>query len=223
MQYIYSDDPISHSANYLSNVIVDALKTKRHVLWLLSGGSSIPIAIKASQNLKDMDLSNLYISMTDERYGKPSHANENWQQLLDGSLVLGNANYWRILNNQSIQKETEDFSDWLANQLKLSDCKIGIFGMGPDGHTCGIKPHSPAVKSNEFAAYFTGDDFERITITPKTVEQIDYGIIQISGSNKKQALSNLINQELDTDTMPAQVLKRIKNSIIFTDIKKEEL
>jgi 6-phosphogluconolactonase/glucosamine-6-phosphate isomerase/deaminase len=95
-----------------------------------------------------------------------------------------------------------------------------IFGMGPDGHTAGIKPHSPAVWSPNLVADFVADDFERITITPAAIKKLDAAVVQISGQNKVEQLNNLLDCDLTLDNQPAQILKAIPNLTIFSDIKR---
>ncbi len=223
MKYIYTETPIEAAANDLAKTLVSHLNNKEKVLWLLSGGSSIPIAIQASQQLKGRDLSNLIVSLTDERYGDVGHSEENWQQLIDGGLDLGGATVYRPLVGKDIIKTTELFNDWLAKQFATVNYAIGIFGMGSDGHTAGIKPHSPAVKSVNLASSFTSDDFRRITINFVAIAKIDEAVIQASGTNKKQILHDLLYYEVPIEDQPAQILKTIPNATIYTNNPKEEL
>ncbi|MFZ2125483.1 MAG: 6-phosphogluconolactonase [Candidatus Saccharimonadales bacterium] len=223
MKYIYTQEPIEQAAKHLADVLKDHLSKGERVLWLLSGGSSIPIAVCASRELKGIDLSNLYVSLTDERFGKLNHIEENWKQLLDEGLDLPGANLYRPLNGRGIQKTTEMFSTWLIEQFASADYKIGIFGLGADGHTCGIKPESTAVSATNLATSFLGDDHERITITFTTIKQIDEAIIQASGSGKRGIISDLLNKSLPLKEQPAQILKAIPKSALYTDNKKEDL
>lgn len=220
MKYIYSKEPISSAADELAKSLIKQLSNNKRVLWLLSGGSSIPIAISASKKLDGLDLSNLYVSMTDERFGDIGHTDENWQQLIDGGLKLPGANLYRPLIGQDIAKTSQKMNEWLNEQLKKADYKIAIFGMGADGHTCGIKPGSPAVTSDQLVSGFMGDDFMRITITFNVISKIDEAIIQASGSSKKAILHDLINYDTLPSVQPAQILKTIPKSTIFTDNKR---
>lgn len=223
MQYIYTENPIEISANDIANTIIEQLKAKKRVLWLLSGGSSIPIAIKASQILKDYDLSNLSVTLTDERYGEVGHKDENWQQLLDGGLDLPRANLYRPLIGESIQKTTDLFNNWLLKSLNEADYKIGIFGLGEDGHTAGIKPGSKAVKSTDLATFFTADDFKRITIGFVAISRLDKVFIQASGINKRNIIHALLYYNMPLDDQPSQILNTISDATLYTNNKKEEI
>jgi 6-phosphogluconolactonase/glucosamine-6-phosphate isomerase/deaminase len=223
MRYIYTPSPIDAAAKDLAKLLKKHLLKGERVLWLLSGGSSIPIAVSAGRELKGIDLSKLYVSLTDERFGKLNHIEENWKQLLDEGLDLPGANLYRPLTGRGIQKTTELFSTWLTEQFANADYKVGIFGLGADGHTCGIKPESTAVSATNLATSFLGDDHERITITFPAIKQIDEAIIQASGGGKRGIISDLLNKVLSLKEQPAQILKAIPKSALYTDIKKEDL
>ncbi len=222
MKYIYTETPIEKAANFTAMKIKEQLSSGKKVLWLLSGGSGSKIAIEADKQLTGVDLSNLTVSMTDERYGLIGHKDENWQQLLDAGLKLNGAKLYRPLIGKDISETTAEFNEWLKNQLSINDYKIGIFGMGSDGHVCGIKPNSKAVNSDNLAE-FIESDFMRITITFNLVKQIDEAVIQASGIDKKSTIKDLIYNDIPLIDQPAQILKNIQKSIFYTNNKREEL
>jgi len=222
MNYIYTDKPIEQAANYIADTLTKHLLLGERVLWLLSGGSSIPIAVEASIRLLDHDLSNLYVSLTDERYGPIGHKDENWQQLLSDGLSLPGATLYRPLINQDIKTTTIEFNNWLEVQLDKADFKLGIFGLGADGHTAGIKPHSQAVATTELSASLVGEDFERVTISFNTIKMLDEAVIQASGADKRDIVHDLLYGNFPLDDQPAQILKTIPNTTIYTNNQKEQ-
>ncbi len=181
------------------------------------------IAVESCRELKNHDLSNLTVSLTDERYGVVGHFDENWQQILNLGFDLPGANMYRQLIGKSREETTVAFNNWLKDQFQINDYKIALFGIGSDGHTAGIKPGSAAITSNNLAASFTGNDFERITITFPGILKLDEAITQASGVDKKPIIKNLLNDAIDITIQPAQILKQIPISIFFSNNKKEDL
>jgi 6-phosphogluconolactonase/glucosamine-6-phosphate isomerase/deaminase len=222
IDYFYAEKPTNQAASTVAKMIKTHLKKNERVLWLLSGGSGIEIAIKVSKSLAKSDLSNLFVSLTDERYGEIGHRDENWQQLLDAGLSLPGANLYRPLIGKGIEQTVAEFNDWLNTQLKVSDYKIAIFGLGTDGHTAGIKPRSSATKSQSLVVSFIGDDFERITITFDTIRKIDDAVIQAYGADKQAIIEDLINNTVSYIDQPAQILKFVPHAALYTNNKKEE-
>jgi 6-phosphogluconolactonase/glucosamine-6-phosphate isomerase/deaminase len=220
MVYTPSDDPITAAAEHLASVIKDHLVRGERVLWLLSGGSGIKVVLKTARLLSGVDLSNLSATLSDERYGLVDHQNENWKQLLDGGFQLPGSTLYRPLINKDRSTTADEFGAWIKRQVAVSDYKIGLFGIGSDGHTAGIKPHSVAVNATEWASHYIGDDFERVTVTPFAVSQLDEAVIQASGIDKTSTLKQLLHDTIEIIDQPAQILKSIPKCTLYTDNKE---
>ena len=74
-------------------------------------------------------------------------------------------------------KGGEILGEVLKEELKRADYKIGIFGVGVDGHTAGILPQSVAVNTEEIIFGYETPEYDRITITPKTIASLDQAIL----------------------------------------------
>lgn len=221
MNYIHTIDtrPV---VSYLAETIANLLADNKRVLWLVSGGSGGKVTTEAAKLLQNARLENLSVTLSDERYGPVGHDNENWNILLKDGFSLPGATLYRPLRDASRENTTRHFELWLGEQLKHVDYVIGLFGMGADGHTAGIKPHSVAVGAATFAAHYQGDDFERITITPAFIEHIDEGVVQILGEEKHDALQTLLSGAIDLADQPAQALRHIPKLTIYSDYQKEK-
>lgn len=210
---------IEEPAQYLAVRIKEHLGRGERVLWLVSGGSGVHVGIRAAELMQGQDLSKLSVALTDERYGAAGHADENWQQLLDGGFALPGATLYRTLTGDNRTVTTQKFGAWLDQQLDAADYRIGLFGIGTDGHTAGIKPGSPAIEASGEAVDFTGEDFERITMTFAPIERLDEVVLQAFGQNKEPVLRQLLTETLPLAEQPAQVLKRVKTCTLFTDVE----
>lgn len=221
MNYIHisSTEPVT---SYLTDVIKDKLNSGQSVLWLLSGGSSGEVCIDVSKRLKSENLENLYVTMTDERFGPVGHANENWQKLLDDGLDLPGAKLYRPLIGLDRASTTIQFAHWLEDTYKDVDYKIGTFGVGTDGHTAGLKPVPSAVDADVWAVDFDGHDFERITMTFNAISQLDEAVMQAMGEEKALILDDFLNKDIDPKIQPVQILKSVNKLTVFTDYQNNE-
>ncbi len=221
MKHVYANSPQT-VADYLTDVIAAHLKEGQKVTWLITGGSGMTIDRLVANGLRDYDVSNLSVILTDERYGKPGHGDENWQQLLDAGFTLPGTQLYRVLTGDDRQTTTKLFAEKLHQLLDKTDYSVGLFGIGPDGHTAGIKPNSPAVTSEDYAADFTGDDFERITMTAPAIASLNEAVIAAFGEAKFPTLSRLIREDIPPNDQPAQFLKLVDKCTLFTDYKEEK-
>lgn len=202
---------------YLTSTLIANLQADKSVLWLVPGGSAMKVATKVLAELEDVDTSKLCVTLTDERYGRPNHPDENWMQLEQLGFNVATINAYRVLRGEDIETTAQDFADKLAQLFATYDYKIGLFGIGGDGHTAGIKPHTAAATSDEYAAQFEGEDFARITMTPKAIGQLDEAVAYAHGTEKHPVLSQLLHEDVDIYDQPAQALKTVPKVTLFSD------
>lgn len=206
--------------DHLVDTLSEHLKAGERVVWLLSGGSGAKVCLEVAKRLQGQSLENLSVTLTDERYGDVGHADENWQQLLDAGFSLPGATLYRPLKGLDRDETTTHFASWLQEHVHAADYSVGLFGIGPDGHTAGIKPASAATERTVWAADFTGEDFERITMTFPAIKALDEAVTQAMGAEKAPTLQQLLETDTDLVTQPAQVLKAVKKSTLYTDYKE---
>jgi 6-phosphogluconolactonase len=85
-----------------------------------------------------------------------------------------------------------------------------LLGMGEDGHTASLFPHSDALHANGdlVAAPFV-EKFEshRLTITPSVINNADNVIFLVAGDGKAAALREVLEGDKDPDKFPAQMVE----------------
>lgn len=219
MKYIYT---LSRTdvADALAQTIKEHLNADERVLWLLSGGSALATAVLVADQLSGTDTSKLAVSLVDERYGPLGHANENWQQLLDAGFTLPTAELYRPLVGKDRAVTTQAFSQWLQAHITGADYSVGLFGIGADGHTAGIKPGTLSTVASGWATDYESTDYERVTMTFEAIEHLSEGMIQAIGPDKAEVIAQLLHQDIARTEQPAQVLKSLKKSTLFTDYKE---
>lgn len=207
--------------DYLVNVLTAHLDKGESVLWLIPGGSAINVAAAVSQRLAGQDLTRLHVTLTDERYGAVGHPDSNWLQLAETGFQLPGAQLYPVLSGENRAETTAAYADYIEGQLQSCDFKIGLFGMGPDGHTAGVLPGSPAVTDTRLAADYDAPNYQRVTLTPPALTRLDEAVVYAMGVDKKPALETL-KTSLGLAEQPAQVLKRIPKLTIFNDQINDE-
>jgi 6-phosphogluconolactonase/glucosamine-6-phosphate isomerase/deaminase len=204
-------------ADYFFDEIKTHLESGRPVLWLIAGGSAIDIAVNISNRLEDLkNLNNLYVSLTDERYGPPGHTDSNWKQLKDSGFKLPGANLFAVLNGSDSVTTANEYASFLNHHLNNEGYSIALAGMGADGHIFGIKPGSPSTNDKEEVVAYEWDDYTRITPTFRLLKKIDEVVIYAVGSEKHRQF-DLLKKDISSGEQPAQLLKQCKKVTIFND------
>lgn len=218
-QHITSIEPV---VDFVAATLTSHLEANQAVTWLVGGGSGIAVTLRVAERLRfqKTDLSRLSVTLTDERFGPIGHKDENWQQLLDQGFALPGAKLERVLTGDDRATTTSKFAANLHQLIDQADYSLGFFGIGADGHTAGIKPHSPAVTATDYAADFSGQDFERITMTGEAIARLSQAVIYAMGADKQPTLHQLLTSTVAVNDQPAQLLKTVRQCTLFTDIKE---
>jgi len=204
------------AAQYLSRVIVEKLSQRKSVLFLVPGGSAMAVAVRAGELLATTDLSRLRVMLTDERFGEVGHKDSNWEQLLLLGFSLPGATLFPVLRGHSLEETVRVYDKELEEEILGTDFRIGLFGMGVDGHTAGILPKSTASVATTYVHGYSADPFTRITMTPPAIAKLDVAVLYAMGKDKAHALHEL--REKRTIRMnPAQALKQARVLTVFSD------
>lgn len=221
----------------LSERILARLKKNLPVLFLVSGGSTVNIAIEVCRAVligypgNKETLKWLFtISQIDERFGPAGHQDSNWRLLLNHGFQPHLYSVLPILREKTASREAFDaavsrfnfFLNDAAQKRQHGNLFItGLFGIGQDGHTAGILPETPAssmeLNGGRLAVGYKSVLFTRITVAPAFFQYIDYAAVFVSGAEKQQILESLQNDRAVTE-QPAQLLKQTAETVIYTDI-----
>lgn len=218
MQFILTTDWEDGIAN-LAHRLVQELHTGKNVLWLLSGGSNIKASVTVMDAISEEYSRQLTVMLADERYGDVGHADSNWAQLLAAGFDAKHAQMLPILEDGLSLEQTARHYEKLVNwAFADADVVVAQLGIGADGHVAGILPGSPAAQEfTKPVAAYTGEDFERLTLTIPALQATSVVFAFAFGETKHQALSTLQSSELALAEQPAQLLKQVPEAYIYND------
>ena len=200
----------------------------KDILLLLAGGSAFSVydAI-LPQWLSD----HVTIAMTDDRFSRELDINNTHiLQATDFYNEAINADAYFISTEVWNEEKPEELATRFEYGLRQwrqefpEGIVIVVFGMGEDGHTCGMIPGSAELFENTdkwVVGYSTPNNEynERVTITMPFIRKfVDYGVAYISGENKREAFNKLIAKKGNLSETPARIMLELKNVEIFTDL-----
>ena len=204
---IHESHDSTAAIQYLT-VRLGELARNGRVLLLLSGGSAASVGVAAVRKLAVDIRDQIMIGQVDERYGEVGHPDANGNALLAAGVVP-------ILIGAPLEQTVAKYEAWLQAQMASADFKIALLGIGADGHTAGILPHSPALaETPNLVTSYQGPDYLRITTTPALLAQLDEAVVYASGEAKRPVLESL-NEDRPAADQPAQLLKKIPKVEIF--------
>jgi 6-phosphogluconolactonase/glucosamine-6-phosphate isomerase/deaminase len=206
--------------NALALEIIDHLTNGEKVLWLVPGGSNIPISVEIMKTVAQATtgtiLNNLSVSLTDERYGPLGHPDSNWKQLYDAGFVHTGPKTEVLHEDMPLEDTVKLYSENIEQLFSSHDHIVGQFGIGEDGHIAGVLPGTIGTTSTEAVVGYQSEKFTRISLTLSTLAQIHSAYAFVFRESKKKVIEKL-HTDVDLNEMPSQILKKIPKSIVYTD------
>lgn len=199
-----------------------ALLVHSKVIWLVPGGSNIAISVEAMRLIDPEMTRKLVIMQTDERFVPTTSTDCNWRQLARAGFDTKYATTYPILiDGEDRDTTVSRYAAVVAREFAAADYIFGQFGIGPDGHIAGIKPHSPACTSHELVAGYQGEDFNRVTLTFLAFNQLDSADAFVFGDSKQPVLKRLLTDSPPLSEFPAGIVRLIPECTVYNDQIKE--
>jgi len=145
----YSDlDTLSHAlADKITATLDSGIGARGSASLVVSGGKS-PTKLFQILRSKDLDWSRVCVALADERWVDPSSPDSN-ERLVRSELLRDGAASARFigLKNAAATPDIGAVSAWEAFARVPRPFDAVVLGMGDDGHTASLFPHSPNLAS----------------------------------------------------------------------------
>lgn len=196
------DDPASAAAELL----VEAAGAGSNIA--LSGGSTVGPALERAAALRP-DWGEAEIFWGDERAVPPSDARSNYG-LARVALLDRLATAPRAVHRIEGEAGAVDAASTYDVLLAGFTLDLALNGIGPDGHTASLFPHSPALEEQDARAVAVEAKLEpfvpRITLTPPVFGQTTLLLYLVAGEAKAEAVRRAFAAEADPGT-PASLVR----------------
>jgi len=207
---------IERSRDIMLEKINTAIAERGLCTIALSGGST-PKPLYEALSRQQLPWDKIHIFWGDERYVPPDHPESN--QLMARTAWLDRV---AIPEGNIHPMPTDEADPAVAaskheNQLQLffqvSAGEFPVFdiillGIGDDGHTASLFPHTETLKvSDRLVTVGNKDGQPRITFTYTLINQARYVIFVVAGASKQAALAQIFAPDGDASTYPSRLIQ----------------
>jgi 6-phosphogluconolactonase len=206
----------------------------------LSGGSTprAMFSLLAAHPFADtVPWSSIYFFWGDERCVPPDHPDSNYRmasETLLSKVPVPPQNIFRIpAEAAEPERAAEQYAATLSEFFlagpgvtttgtaplsSLPRFDLVFLGMGPDGHTASLFPHSAALQAGEqivVANYVEKFAAHRITLTAATINNARNVTFLAAGEDKTEALKNVLEGPHQPDLYPSQMIRPANGTLLW--------
>jgi len=213
-----------------AKAIIDAAKNidKEYIVLALPGGRSVSGIYEEFRQSKDPVWKKIHIFLVDERVAEITDDDSNFKLIWEsfacqlvkkGILPIANMHPLRINDSQD---------HGASNYLKILEKYGGAFDIvlvssGEDGHIAALYPDHKALKTKGKHFIYLNDSpkppKDRITSSVELIHGAKAIIILFVGEAKREAYQKFNNPHVPILDCPAKLASKMKNSIVYTDLK----
>jgi 6-phosphogluconolactonase len=196
----------------------------------LSGGSTprALFTLLASADFADkLDWQSVEIFWGDERTVPPDHADSNYRmahETLLSKLPVPAARVHRMRCELDPLKAAADYSLVLQQVFELTDVNpfprfdLILLGLGPDGHTASLFPHTSALNVRDqlvVANPVPQQQTTRLTLTVPVLQAAAHVHFLVAGQDKAPAVKRAIEGDWDPAETPSQYLRQASGQVTW--------
>jgi 6-phosphogluconolactonase len=202
------------------HLILERVQTaiaERNVCTIVLSGGSTPAPLYAALGQQHLPWEKIHIFWGDERYVPPTHSDSNYGMT---------AKVWldRIsIPTENIHPMPTDFPEpqtaastyqeqirsyFGSQEGEFPSFDIILLGMGDDGHTASLFPHTAALSVHDRLVTVGDKDGQpRLTFTAPLINHGRCVIFLVSGANKQTALAEVFAPTGDPSAYPSRLIQ----------------
>jgi 6-phosphogluconolactonase len=202
---------------------IAAVKARGVARIAISGGNTpkATFALLADRNqpyFAQVPWDKLQLFWVDERCVPPTDAESNYRMTNEAMLAhvsLPAAQVHRMEGELDPEEAASRYEAVIRTAFRLEGAELPTFdlvvlGMGDDGHTASLFPHTEALHEMArivIANHVPQKDTWRITLTSPVINQAREVVFQIEGEAKAQVLHDVLLGPYDPESKPSQLIR----------------
>ncbi|MCL2660937.1 MAG: 6-phosphogluconolactonase [Acidobacteriaceae bacterium] len=219
------------SAQFFLAKVTSAVEARGVARIAISGGSTPQrmfalLADSSQPYAKQVPWDKLDLYWVDERSVPPDHADSNYkmaEELLLSKIPLARSRVHRIEGELKPEEAAARYEAAIRKGFQLKKAETPAFdlillGMGDDGHTASLFPHTTALDETErlaVANHVPQKDSWRITLTWPVINQGREVAFLVEGASKAQVLHDCLLGPYQPEVYPAQLIRPASGRLTF--------
>ena len=209
---------VDRSLQLVLDKINTSILARKRCTIALSGGSTPKALYEALAN-QNLPWSKIYVFWGDERYVSPDHPDSNQgmarRAWLDKVDIPATNIYPMPTDANDPERDAQKYENQMREFFQVPSGEfptldVVLLGMGDDGHTASLFPHTEALQVRDRSiAVGNKDGQPRLTFTVPLINQARSVIFIVAGANKQAALAQVFAPQGDDMTYPSRLINPV--------------
>lgn len=211
------------TAERIASAVEQSVAARGIARIAISGGNTPKgtfalLADSAQPFRRRIDWSRLLLFWVDERCVPPTDPDSNYhmtRETLLSKVPLPDDSIIRIEGELDPEEAAARYESALRNRFRLEGAELPRFdlillGLGDNGHTASLFPHSDALDSMmrlAVVAHVEAKNPWRVTLTWPVINHASQVVFQIQGAGKAEVLRNVMLGPWQPEVLPAQLIR----------------
>lgn len=201
----------------------NAIKNHGFFTVALSGGSTPKAIFKVlseKENASKVDFKKVYLFWSDERAVPLDDADSNYKMAMDAGLkaLVPKENIFPMNGTGDLEKNAQEYETLIKKHCYDQRLDLCMLGMGDDGHTASLFPHTKALHINDRTVVkneVPQKNCDRLTLTFKAINSSKSIVLYVLGKGKAEMVKTVFQTPLNIDEYPVQGVGNEKTKALY--------
>jgi 6-phosphogluconolactonase len=208
------ESTIAFAATHWIEIGRDSIAEHGFFAVALSGGSTPKKIFQKLCALEDqLDWTKVYLFWSDERSVPPTHPDNNYRMAMEegglSKLPIPTNQIFRMVAEEDIEANAKAYEDVILDKLGSHPFDLVMLGMGEDGHTASLFPHTNGLKTKGrlvIPNFVPQKNAWRMTFTYECINRSLHICLYVIGSAKAELLEKVLTGPLQYEEYPSQLI-----------------
>lgn len=197
-----TEETIRFAAEHWIHSAKRSIQRRGRFAVALSGGSTPKAIFQLLSTEKELEWDKVYLFWSDERGVPPNHPDSNYHMAMESglkNLPIPEAQIFRMAAEHTPEAKARDYEDKIGRILDKNFFDLVMLGVGEDGHTASLFPHSPALEIQDrlvYSQFLPEKNSWRMTLTFRCINESQQAVIYALGPSKASIVPTVLNAAL---------------------------
>jgi 6-phosphogluconolactonase len=201
----------------------EAIKEHGYFAAALSGGSTPKKIFQKLSTMEDrLDWTKVFLFWSDERSVPPTHPDSNYRMAVEegglARLPIPKNQIFRMVAEEDIETNAKAYEDVILDKLGSHPFDMVMLGMGEDGHTASLFPHTQALKTTGRLVvpnFVPQKNAWRMTFTYECINRSLHICVYVTGASKAELLQKVLLGPSTPLEYPSQLIGTENNPSLW--------